>query len=127
MTLTANVSPHRRLPGHAAEVMHAELRLDGRPFLLAWDTPLAITGCRDAEIRGYWDRLAEGAEIVMPLETAPLDVQHRRLTTPSSVPVRHRELDGVEHPEAEQRLAEGELIDPQASESDVEAGGRSLP
>lgn len=109
MTLTANVSPHRRLPGHAAE-----LRLDGRPFLLAWDTPLAITGCRDAEI-------------VMPLETAPLDVQHRRLTTPPSVPVRHRELDGVEHPEAEQRLAEGELIDPQASESDVEAGGRSLP
>ena len=55
MTLTANVSPHRRLPGHAAE-----LRLDGRPVLLAWDTPLAITGCRDAEIRGYWDRLAEG-------------------------------------------------------------------
>lgn len=105
MTLHANVSPYRRFPGTAAEamntyaeilgveveimptpdgaVMHAELRKDGRAFLLAsdtfpgedhvagTDTPLAITGDDESEIRGYWDRLADGGEILQPLVAAP--------------------------------------------------------
>lgn len=73
------------MPTPDGKVMHSELRTDGRPFLLAsdtfpgeehvagTDTPLAITGSsdQDAEIRGYWERLAEGGEVLSPLEAAP--------------------------------------------------------
>lgn len=116
MTFTANLSPYRRFPGTAEQamtlyadilgadleivptpdgaVMHAELRVDGRPVLLAsdtfpgedhiagTDTPLALTGAADRteEIRGYWDRLAEGAEILLPLEKAPWGAVYGQLT-----------------------------------------------
>ncbi|GAB3706211.1 VOC family protein [Corynebacterium nasicanis] len=71
------------LPTPDGQVMHSALVRDGRTFLLGsdtfpgeehvpgTDTPLAITGDDEAEIRGYWERLAEGAEILSPLEPAP--------------------------------------------------------
>lgn len=66
-------------------VMHAELHVDGKKFLFASDgadseeaaankgTPLSLTGGTDteAEIRGYWQALSEGATITQPLEQSP--------------------------------------------------------
>lgn len=78
-----------QMPGMPAEmadnVMHAELRKDGKKLLFASDvsdeypidgnggTPLSLTGdmSTEEEIRGYWDALAEGATITQQLEAAP--------------------------------------------------------
>ncbi|MFP7365904.1 VOC family protein [Corynebacterium callunae] len=71
--------------GDGDKIMHAELRVDGKKFLFASDipsfmqrikgedTPLAITGTAEleAEIRGYWEQLAKGGTITMPLEAVP--------------------------------------------------------
>lgn len=67
------------------KIMHAELIVDGRKLLFAADippgmetthgedTPLSLTGgpAEEAELRGYWEKLAEGADITMPLAAVP--------------------------------------------------------
>lgn len=67
------------------KVMHSELRIDGQPLLFGADippgmeatpgedTPLTLSGgpAEDGELRGYWAKLAEGAEISAPLESVP--------------------------------------------------------
>jgi PhnB protein len=32
---------------------------------------VSLSGDQEAELRGYWDKLAQGASITMPLEKAP--------------------------------------------------------
>lgn len=76
------------------KVMHAELMVDDRILLFGADippgmevthgedTPLSLTGpnSAEAELRGYWDQLAAGAEITMPLEPVPWGATFGALT-----------------------------------------------
>jgi PhnB protein len=66
-------------------VMHAQLETPSGLTLMASDTPksmsydpgttisISLSGPKedDAELRGYWERLSEGATVTMPLEKAP--------------------------------------------------------
>lgn len=70
-------------PAEADKVMHSILVTDGGLTLMAADTPnsmelavgssltVSLTGEDEAELRGYWDGLTQGAEIGVPLEKAP--------------------------------------------------------
>ncbi|WP_448072695.1 VOC family protein [Georgenia yuyongxinii] len=72
-------------PAEQEKIMHAELETARGYTLMGADTPstmpftagdnysVSLSGGRedDAELRGYWDKLADGGEIAMPLETAP--------------------------------------------------------
>jgi PhnB protein len=73
-------------PGEGHKVMHAQLETPGDFVLMASDTPdrmghdrgenvasVSISGAKssEAELRGYWDKLAVGGTITQPLETAP--------------------------------------------------------
>lgn len=62
-------------------VMHALLESPSGFVLMASDTPpgmpraegtgsitLSLSGDDDAELRGYWDKLADGGTVTMPLE-----------------------------------------------------------
>lgn len=74
-------------------IMHGELRDAGRKVLFGADVPperelvsgddtvVALTGGADArtEIEGQWEALSQGAEIHMPLETAPWGVSFGQL------------------------------------------------
>jgi PhnB protein len=71
-------------PATADQVMHAQLEADGLTLMGA-DTPegmpynpgdnvaISLSGPADDEqqLRGYWDRLSEGAQPGVPLEKAP--------------------------------------------------------
>jgi PhnB protein len=68
--------------GAAADgVMHAQLEAPNGFTLMASDTPpgmdfggtggnitISLSGDDDAELRGYWDKLADGGQVMMPLE-----------------------------------------------------------
>lgn len=67
-----------------ARIMHSQLLVEGKVLLMASDTPdsmevtesrttLALFGgpAEDAKLRGWWDALADGGSIAMPLEVAP--------------------------------------------------------
>ena len=68
--------------GAAADgVMHAQLDAPNGFTLMASDIPpgmdtggdvsngtISISGDDDAELRGYWDKLADGGQVTMPLE-----------------------------------------------------------
>lgn len=67
-------------PG-ANGVMHAMLETDAGFALMASDLPpgsggapaggnisISISGDDDEKLRGYWDKLSEGAQVTMPLE-----------------------------------------------------------
>jgi len=71
-------------PAEQDKIMHAQLETPSGLTLMAADVPnsmpfepgtnnhsVSLSGTDEAELRGYWDKLAEGAEIVMPLEKAP--------------------------------------------------------
>ena len=63
--------------------MHAYLKGDNGIELMASDTPssieyqdgaritLTLNGDDDALLRGYWDKLADGGTVTMPLDKAP--------------------------------------------------------
>lgn len=69
-------------PTEDDKIMHAMLTTPGGMVLMASDTPnslevpagssiaLSLTGDDEAELRAYWDRLADGGQVVMPLEAA---------------------------------------------------------
>jgi PhnB protein len=75
------------MPGQDAaddhKIMHALLETDNGMVLMAADTPkgmeykpaagisISVSGDDDAELSGYWDKLAEGGNVTLPLETAP--------------------------------------------------------
>lgn len=70
-------------PAEQDKIMHSQLLTEGGLTLMAADTPnvmeltpgtnhsVSLSGEDEAELRGYWDRLSEGATITEPLRTAP--------------------------------------------------------
>lgn len=76
------------------QVMHAELRLDGRPIIFASDspdpseltvgndTPIGVTGGKEnlEEIKGWWEKLSEGSEIELPFDQVPWGATFGMLT-----------------------------------------------
>ncbi len=70
-------------PSESEKLMHAALITDNGIQLMASDTPssmsynpgtnmsVSLSGDNEAELKGYWDKLAQGAAISMPLEKAP--------------------------------------------------------
>jgi PhnB protein len=69
-------------PAEDDKVMHAMLEADNGIVLMASDSPahrehnpgnnvsMSLSGDDEAELRGYFDKLAAGGTIVMPLEKA---------------------------------------------------------
>jgi PhnB protein len=74
-----NASPD---PSEADKVMHAELKADNGIVFMAADTPnsmeynpgtnfsMSLSGHNEDELRGYFDKLASGGTVTMPLEKA---------------------------------------------------------
>jgi len=70
-------------PAEQDKIMHGQLKTDGGLTLMAADTPnrmeftpgnnysVSLSSDDEAELRGYWDKLAEGGMVAMPLEKAP--------------------------------------------------------
>jgi PhnB protein len=72
-------------PAEAEKVMHSMLVTPNGLTLMAADTPngmdynpgnnmsVSLSGQSEdeAELRGYWDKLADGGTVTMPLESAP--------------------------------------------------------
>ncbi len=70
-------------PSEQDKVMHAQLEAPNGLVLMGADTPnymefkgggnvaVSLSGEDDSELRGYWEKLSEGATITMPLEIAP--------------------------------------------------------
>jgi PhnB protein len=70
-------------PAEQDKIMHAQLETEGGLTLMGADTPngmdfttgtnisVSLSGEDEAELRGYWDKLSEGATTTMPLEPAP--------------------------------------------------------
>lgn len=73
-----------RTPAEANLIMHAQLETPSGFALMGSDVPMSmpfsntgtnyaisLSGDNEAELRGYWDKLAAGAAITQPLEKAP--------------------------------------------------------
>ena len=70
-------------PAEADKIMHAMLTSDDGLVLMASDTPnrmefrpgtnysVSLSGDDEPVLRGYWDGLADGGTVVMPLEPSP--------------------------------------------------------
>ncbi len=70
-------------PSDAKKIMHAMLVADNGMTLMVSDTPpgipynpgttisISLSGDNEEELRGYWNKLAEGAAIGASLEKAP--------------------------------------------------------
>jgi PhnB protein len=70
-------------PSEADKLMHAMLETENGLVLMGADTPnsmtitrgdnisISLSGEDDAELRGYWEKLTEGGQVVQPLEVAP--------------------------------------------------------
>jgi PhnB protein len=70
-------------PSADDKVMHSMLEADNGITFMAADTPnameyrpsgnisISLSGEDEAELRGYWEKLSEGATIQVPLEKAP--------------------------------------------------------
>jgi len=70
-------------PAESEQVMHSQLRSPAGFVLMAADVPadmpfnpggtysVSLSGDDEAELRGYWDGLADGATITVPMERAP--------------------------------------------------------
>ncbi|MDB5540608.1 MAG: hypothetical protein JWQ89_2335 [Devosia sp.] len=73
--------PHE--PADKDKVMHGQLVAPNGYWLMGSDTPpgmpftpgstmtVSLSGDDDAELRGYWTKLTDGASIGVPLEKAP--------------------------------------------------------
>jgi PhnB protein len=71
-------------PGEANLIMHSQLSTPSGFTLMAADLPasmgtvpdtshitVSLSGSEADELRGYWDKLAEGGQVTMPLDRAP--------------------------------------------------------
>jgi PhnB protein len=79
-------------PAEKDKVMHSMLIGSNGFALMGSDTPnrmefkpgntvtISLSGEDDAELRGYWNKLADGAKITMPLEKAPWGDSFGQLT-----------------------------------------------
>jgi PhnB protein len=73
--------PHE--PADAEKIMHGMIVANNGMTLMVSDVPagmpytkgttisLSLSGDNEEELRGYWDKLSNGAEITMPLGKAP--------------------------------------------------------
>ncbi len=62
-------------------IMHPELMTDNGMTIMASDDPeqqvksintsIALSGDNEPELKGYWDKLTDGAMIIVPFEKAP--------------------------------------------------------
>jgi PhnB protein len=69
-------------PAEGDKVMHSQLKADNIVFM-ASDTPnsmehrsgasisMSLSGTNDKELRGYFEKLAAGGQVTLPLEQAP--------------------------------------------------------
>jgi len=76
----------------ADKIMHAQLVVGDAMTLMGSDAPtgwaknpgmsvsLSLSGTDEAELKGYWDKLSEGAKIDQPMMTAPWGDQFGMLT-----------------------------------------------
>lgn len=70
-------------PGDDNKVMHSMIEAENGITFMASDTPtgmeykpgtnisISLSGDNEEELRGYWDKLAEGGAIGMPINKAP--------------------------------------------------------
>ena len=70
-------------PAEDNKIMHSQLEAGNGIVLMAADTPnsmefmpgntmsISLSGDDEETLTGYWERLAEGGSVVMPLEKAP--------------------------------------------------------
>ena len=70
-------------PDEKDKIMHSMLTAESGFVLMAADTPnsmeykpgnnfsVSLSGEDEAELRGYWDKLSDGATVTAPLEPAP--------------------------------------------------------
>jgi PhnB protein len=70
-------------PSEANKIMHSMLEADNGITFMASDTPsrmeyqtgtnysMSLSGDNEAELRGYFEKLAAGGNVTMPLEKAP--------------------------------------------------------
>jgi len=70
-------------PAEMDKIMHSQLATERGLVLMAADTPnsmdytpgsshsLSLSGDNEAELRGYWDKLIDGANVTEPLQQAP--------------------------------------------------------
>ena len=70
-------------PADKDKIMHGQLISSSGYWLMAADTPpgmphtpgnnssVSLSGDNDAELRGYWDKLSAGGNVMMPLAKAP--------------------------------------------------------
>lgn len=70
-------------PGEKDKIMHAQLVAPNGYWLMASDTPphmelrtsgnisVSLSGDDEPELRGFWDKLSGGAQVLQPLEKAP--------------------------------------------------------
>ena len=73
-------------------IMHGQLETPGGLALMGADTPssmelsegsnitISLSGDDESELRGFWDKLAEGGNVTMPLEVAPWGAAFGQLT-----------------------------------------------
>ena len=70
-------------PSEKDKIMHSMLEAENGLVLMAADTPnsmeytpatgisISLSGDDESTLRGYWDKLADGGTVTMPLERAP--------------------------------------------------------
>ena len=70
-------------PAETDKIMHSQLSTERGLVLMAADTPasmeytpgsshsLSLSGDNEAELRGYWEKLIDGADVTEPLQKAP--------------------------------------------------------
>ena len=70
-------------PSEKDKIMHAQLETESGITIMGSDTPdqmefkpgntlsISLSGENEAELRGYWDKLAKGGTVTMPLDKAP--------------------------------------------------------
>lgn len=70
-------------PAEQDKIMHGMLETSNGLVLMAADTPngmelaedsnitVSLSGEDESELRGYWDKLADGGQVALPLEQAP--------------------------------------------------------
>jgi PhnB protein len=69
-------------PSEDEKIMHSQLEAENGITIMASDTPdrmeytpgnnfnMSLSGDNEAELRGYWEKLASGGSVTMPLEKA---------------------------------------------------------
>jgi PhnB protein len=84
-------------PSESSKVMHAQLRSSGGFTLMGSDTPasmgsprangqISLSGNDEKELTGYWNKLSEGGQVMMPLAKAPWGDSFGMLTDKFGVP-----------------------------------------